>query len=324
MRRVAFAIALFALTCHTAAQQPDPKRKTDLELIQGAWWIVGLESNGKKQPEKAHSGHTFTFRKDKEKKGVDVAELKESSPYPPVEFTYSLDQSRMPRAIDLTTKGNTARGIYKLDGDDLTICVSLVGPRPTEFATKTGSDTETFTLRRNRLEKYTDKAFGFTVDFPGKPVESKHPAEIAGGKATATVYTAHNDAEHITYSVAVTPLPGRFDTREAEAVLEAAQKAALAGIDKSANAKIDSDGRPFKPPGGGGGVSATREFTLATTLADGKEKGAMRVRLYVAGDRLYAQSVAGPEEATRGPWAGQFFGSFRVPAGKGKGPTSKQ
>ena len=87
MRRFAFAVALFAFTCHTAAQQSDPKKKPDLELIRGTWSIVGLESGGKNQT-KGLAGNTFTFGRDK--KGGDVAILKEAF-YQEVDFTYSLD-----------------------------------------------------------------------------------------------------------------------------------------------------------------------------------------------------------------------------------------
>ena len=134
MRRFAFAAILFALACTTTAQQPDAKKKTDLEHIQGEWRIVGLESGGKTD-KGSYKGNTFTFRRDK--KGGNAASLQERF-YEPVDFNFSLDPAKTPKEINLTTTKGVAKalGIYKLDGDDLTICMSLGGSRPGEFATR--------------------------------------------------------------------------------------------------------------------------------------------------------------------------------------------
>src|SRR5262245_11663175 len=123
MRHLALAAVLFAFACQTVARQPaEQKPKTDLELLQGTWEIVGLETGGQAEAEKNYEGNTFTFRRDK---GADVAVLKEGGfpGFPPVEFTFTLDPSKAPKAIDLTTRGTAVRGIYKLDGDDLTLTV---------------------------------------------------------------------------------------------------------------------------------------------------------------------------------------------------------
>src|SRR5262245_7860176 len=125
MRRLAFAALLFVFACGVVAQQPEPRQKTDLELIQGEWHIVGLDSGGKVELEKNYKWNTFLFRKDKDRV-VDVAILRESV-YGPVEFIVTLDSTKTPKVIDLAVKGNTVHGIYKLDGDDLTLCVSIGG-----------------------------------------------------------------------------------------------------------------------------------------------------------------------------------------------------
>src|SRR5689334_9627605 len=109
MSRFVFAVLIFACACTAAAQQPNLK-KTDLELIRGSWWIVGLESGGKQQSEKGFKGNTITFSKVKM---ADTAVLNER-PYQPVEFSFTLDPTQTPKTIDLMTRGNTAHGIYKL------------------------------------------------------------------------------------------------------------------------------------------------------------------------------------------------------------------
>src|SRR5262249_8215197 len=151
-RCLAFAVALLALA-PTRADQPEPKAKsqpkgkTDLELIQGTWQIVALEAGGKPEPERNYKWNSFTFSRDKSN---DKAVLREVG-HLPTDFTFKLDPIPTPKTIDLTTKtGITLRGIYKLEGDDLTVCLSVGSSRPTEFATKAGGDTETFTLKRSK------------------------------------------------------------------------------------------------------------------------------------------------------------------------------
>src|SRR5438309_105937 len=62
-------------------------------------------------------------------------------------YTYKLDASKKPAGIDLTItdgslKGQTFPGIYQFDGDTLKLCRAQPGQkRPTEFASKKGSDT---------------------------------------------------------------------------------------------------------------------------------------------------------------------------------------
>jgi uncharacterized protein (TIGR03067 family) len=69
-------------------------------------------------------------------------------------YTYKLDTSKKPAEIDLTItngvfKGKTYPGIYQLDGGTLKLCRNQPGQkRPTEFASKKGSDTMFLVLKR--------------------------------------------------------------------------------------------------------------------------------------------------------------------------------
>ena len=316
MRRIVIAATLFLLVCTATAQQPGPKKKTDLELIQGTWWIVGLESGGKAQSDKGFKGNSFTFSKGK---AVDTAVLLERA-YQKVEFTYSLDPAKSPKEINLTTKGNKALGIYKLDGDDdLTICVSLGGSRPSEFATRPGGDTELFTLKRNRWERFTEKGFGFAIDFPGKPIESIREVKLRGRRIDARVFTVRSEIERALYSVTVTPLECK-NAREANEALDEAQKAMLADLDEQADAKLESERKILNMPAG---IMEAREITITIRRPKSKDAGAMRARLYASSERLYALVVSGTDEVTKSPNV-SFWGSFRIPGEKRNNPRNRQ
>ncbi len=311
MRHFAFAAVLFVFTGSIIAQQPsDPKKKTDPELLQGIWEIVGLENGGKAHPAANYKGNTLAFTKDK-------ATLRESG-YQSIEFTFSLDPAKTPKTIELTARGNQIHGIYKLDGDDLTLSVSLGGLRPPgEFATKTGGDSETFTLKRSLWVRYTDKTFGFTADFPAKPTETKRDDSTPAGQVTTTIYTARGDKEKLSFAVSVTPMPGPLNMREAEEAIEAVLKAIVSEADKSGKVKVESEGK-FKPPGS---VTAAREYTISLKIRNEKDQ-TIRVRLYAAGDRVYALTATGTDEEAKSLIVGRFWSYFRLPQPK-KDPPQK-
>ena len=100
--------------------------------------------------------------------------------------------------------------------------------------------------------------------------------------------------------------------------------AILAEFDKAAGARIESEGKPFKPSAAVAGVSATRELTIAMNLPNTKQKGATRVRLFIIGERLFAQLISGVDESTRAPGTAQFWTSFRTPGAKKKDPPGKE
>jgi RNA polymerase sigma-70 factor (ECF subfamily) len=126
-----------------AIQSPgDPEgrvlAKVDLELMQGPWARISTEIRGHKtfydepRPVLMVRGDGFIFGTDRGGKPLDPERVE-------------LHPKQMPKAIDLTPgetggplKGKTYPGIYKLEGDTLTLCLSIKpgSERPTKFATK--------------------------------------------------------------------------------------------------------------------------------------------------------------------------------------------
>ncbi len=307
MRHFTLAGLLLALIAHSLPGQAtnprakaEPKSRSDQELIQSAWQIVGLEANGKPEPSRNYLGNVFIFARDK-------ASLWERG-FVPIDFAFTLDPGKTPKAIDLTAKNVALRGIYKLEGDDLTLCLGIGGGRPTEFATRSGGDTETFKLKRSKWEKYTDKAFGFSVDFPGKPEERARTTDTPPGRASTTFFLVTSEPDRLSYVVSVTPLPGKLDAKAAAVAFEAAVKAVVAESDKNARATIESEGK-FKA----GGISG-KELTISLEVPGMKNRSAARARVFVAAERLYVLAVIGAAESVKSPSVGRFWGSFRLVA----------
>jgi uncharacterized protein (TIGR03067 family) len=117
--------------------------QTDKDLFQGPWRVVSAEISGKK---------------------VAGDELKEMQKDPMVfrgdkligryEATFTLDPAKKPKEIDVVTAAGkekmTFRGIYRLEGDELTLCLGTEanGARPASFTTKPGDKAGVIVLQR--------------------------------------------------------------------------------------------------------------------------------------------------------------------------------
>jgi uncharacterized protein (TIGR03067 family) len=142
-----FARALFAaltLLLPTVGRAED-KPQSDAKAILGEWLITRIQEGG-------------NWKMDVEPMGTPVAIAEEKitvrDPNNSWDVRYKLDSSAKPKVIEVTLTvgefaGKTAKGIYKLDGDALTICYGVPGgPVPTEFATAKGTNQIMFLLKR--------------------------------------------------------------------------------------------------------------------------------------------------------------------------------
>ena len=115
-----------------AAEASKDDAKNDVGPIQGGWRMVLAFINGEELPaDQAKSGELII--EDDQYRAKLGANATTS--------TIKIDSSKTPKEIDLTftdgdQKGKTVKGIFKMVGDDLTICRGLteMEARPADFA----------------------------------------------------------------------------------------------------------------------------------------------------------------------------------------------
>jgi uncharacterized protein (TIGR03067 family) len=147
MRISAWLLVVVALVSAAEAAQTGAAGK-DLASLQGTWRLVGREVEGKKATaaEVKDAEALYLVKGDRlvyRSQGKDVWEA-----------TIKLNARATPRTLEVTHisgpfKGKSVRGIYKLEGQRLTICFST-SRLPTEFST---SDTDRVLLVYQRARK---------------------------------------------------------------------------------------------------------------------------------------------------------------------------
>jgi uncharacterized protein (TIGR03067 family) len=131
------AVILFAAVVLIAADEPAKDVKKEMQLLQGNWAMVSMEGKGGgKFADKEVKRYKLTIKDDQWTVTIEGAATNK--------MTFQIDPAKSPKEIDLTLKGpavNTPmKGIYKLEGDTLTLCrtVSSQEERPKEFKTGHG------------------------------------------------------------------------------------------------------------------------------------------------------------------------------------------
>jgi uncharacterized protein (TIGR03067 family) len=109
----------------------------EMARFQGVWTLVENVVNGYKTPERQVRDWLLVVEGDQYNPGVGEQSI---------EYTFRVDPTRTPKAIDLipregVDRGRVYRGIYAFRGDTLTLCRPLDSEdeRPAGFTSRSGS-----------------------------------------------------------------------------------------------------------------------------------------------------------------------------------------
>jgi len=135
--------SVFAVALVVAAGTQD----ADATRLNGTWVLVRGEQDGKPLPQDAIQGIKMVI--DGDKHTLVVGGDKTVN-------THHLDPTTKPKSIDAKPtagpyKDMTLRGIYRLEGDEFTVCFAAPGKeRPKEFTTKSGTGTFVHVWKRQK------------------------------------------------------------------------------------------------------------------------------------------------------------------------------
>jgi len=152
MNLVLASICVLLLPMLATAIHGDDVQK-ELKALEGKWKAVSMEASGVPLPKENLPEFIFTV-------GAGGKSTAQSS-HGTDQATITVDPKSNPRTIDNlhesgATKGKTQYGIYKLEGDKWTVCMTQPGvaasERPKDFATK-GTGNVVFIFERQKAGK---------------------------------------------------------------------------------------------------------------------------------------------------------------------------
>ncbi len=142
--RYVLAMLIVGLLPLRVPSADDKPMERELAALKGTWSVVRARVGGRDRPKSELDGLTWTFKDGGKAMFSSKTEGEEAV------HTYSIDPSRTPKEIDLTSAGPEARfkgfkkfGIYKLEKDKLTLCVTgdpeaTKADRPKDFEDRAG------------------------------------------------------------------------------------------------------------------------------------------------------------------------------------------
>jgi uncharacterized protein (TIGR03067 family) len=136
--------ALFSILAAALFTAADAS-KEDLEKMQGEWAAVSMTRDGQKFSDDEAQAFFRTVKGDE----YTVHHFRRVLG----KGRFTIDASKKPKTIDVTTNGLKVLGIYELDGNTYRVCTGLPGKeRPTDFTSPEGSGRTLATWERDKRQ----------------------------------------------------------------------------------------------------------------------------------------------------------------------------
>jgi uncharacterized protein (TIGR03067 family) len=126
----------------------DPEVREELDRHQGTWEVVSFVREGEETPREIAATITRVVEDD------HVTWYRDGKSF--AGTTLVLDPARSPKTLDVIPdggpqKGKAVLGIYRLEGDELTVCMAAPNaPRPKAFDAAEGTGQTLMTFRRRK------------------------------------------------------------------------------------------------------------------------------------------------------------------------------
>lgn len=146
----AFMAVLLSVALSIAADKPEEDPKQEIKKLQGRWQVTKfIDHSEEPAPTEEIKHFTFEFKEDR----LTMRKDKEDDGKP---MKFTLNPSKQPKwmNIDMGAPIGVAKAIYKLDGDELTMCVvggtrkGKAAPRPSEFKPSKRDKYSLFVLKK--------------------------------------------------------------------------------------------------------------------------------------------------------------------------------
>jgi uncharacterized protein (TIGR03067 family) len=156
MRYLAISIATFLFAgvglVSAADDAKDEAARKDLKNLVGTWKVTSREANGEKAPADSLKGMFVKVANDGTttvtKEGKEIRKVK----------WINIDPTQKTKTVDVEVvegddKGKTLLAIYRIEGDEFTVCVANTGKeRPTTFSAQAESGNSLMTCTRTKDE----------------------------------------------------------------------------------------------------------------------------------------------------------------------------
>jgi uncharacterized protein (TIGR03067 family) len=152
MQRIICVLVVLSTPVLLTAGDDDDVRK-ELKALEGRWKVVALEVGGKPLPKEGIPDFTFIVAANGKSTG--------QTPQGEYQATITVDPKKSPKTIDSghesgAYKGKKQYGVYKLDGDKWTVCMTAPGvaegDRPKDLNSKDAANV-VFVFERLKEEK---------------------------------------------------------------------------------------------------------------------------------------------------------------------------